>query len=412
MKFTLATALSLAGYAAAAATNGPYAVGAATSGFETGVLNSTILCNVSSTGLNLKNQVIGFGIAANLPNIVNVSQPFYVQAAARLIVPASINNLAYGFGARTYAGTATKVLVNAKGSTPSQVDAAAPSGIVIPSAPVNSGAVSVLNVPAIGSNIKVGTFKGTAANSQVVFSIGDLAATVNTYNSTGGATFLVANITCPAQTRPASLAYVAVGSGTTVTTITPATIASIPTIPVNSTAGVTGYTYSCTFTNVGTAPVQVSLGGAKASNAAVASGTTFSVTQGQGNIYSSAALVSLIQGKYPSANNFAITIASLAFNAINATPTTQNGIPSGGLNSGVLPVSSTAVAAIPSGAPTTTLPAVSFTASGASGTTASVSLGAASGTLFVYNGSTQLASVAFSCPALSPNVPIFPYDIL
>ncbi|KAK0542387.1 hypothetical protein OC845_006644, partial [Tilletia horrida] len=119
MKFTLATALSLAGLAAAA-TDGPYSVGAATSGFETGVLNSTILCNVSSTGLNLKNQVIGFGIAANLPNIVNVSQPFYVQAAARLIVPASINNLAYGFGARTYAGTATKVLVNAKGSTPSQ----------------------------------------------------------------------------------------------------------------------------------------------------------------------------------------------------------------------------------------------------------------------------------------------------
>ncbi|KAK0554017.1 hypothetical protein OC846_002302 [Tilletia horrida] len=409
MKFTLATALSLAGLAAAA-TNGPYAVGAATSGFETGVLNSTILCNVSSTGLNLKNQVIGFGIAANLPNIVAASQPFYVQAAARLIVPASINNLAYGFGARTYNGTATKVLVNAKGSTPSQVDAASPSGIKIPSAPVNSGAVSVLNVPAIGSSIQVGPFSG-GANSQVVFSIGDLAATINTYNSTGQATFLVANITCPAQTRPASLAYVAVGASGSTTAINPAGVASIPTIPVNSTAGVTGYTYSCTFTNVGTAPVQVSLGGAKASNAAVASGSTISVTQGQGNIYSSQALVSLIQSKYPSATNFAITISSLAFNAVNASPSTQNGIPSGGLSSPSQPITSSAVITIPSGAPTTTLPAVNFTA-GASGTTAQISLGAAAGTLLVYNGSSQLASVAFSCPALSPNVPIFPYDIL
>ncbi|KAK0554015.1 hypothetical protein OC846_002300 [Tilletia horrida] len=410
MKFTLATALSLAGLAAAA-TDGPYSVGAATSGFETGVLNSTILCNVSSTGLNLKNQQIGFGIAANLPNIVNVSQPFYVQAAARLIVPASINNLAYGFGARTYAGTATKVLVNAKGSTPSQVDAASPSGIVIPSAPVVSGGVSVLNVPAIGSSIKAGPYKGSSANSQIVFSFGDLAATIKTYNSTGGATFLVANITCPAQTRPASLAYVAVAGTGSTTAVTPAAVSSIPTIPVNSTAGVTGYTYTCTFTGIGTAPVRVSLGGAKASNAAVASGSTISIAQGQGNIYASQTLVNLLSAKYPTANQFTVTISSLAFNAVNASPSTQNGIPSGGLTSSPQAISSSAVVTIPNNAPTTTLPAVTFTA-GASGSTALISLGAATGTITGYNGNTQVASATFSCPALSPNVPIFPYDIL
>ncbi|KAK0544483.1 hypothetical protein OC846_006052 [Tilletia horrida] len=409
MKATFGSLLALVG-AAVAATDGPYSIGAVSAGFETGVLNSTILCNVSSTGLNLKNQVIGFGIAANLPNIVNASQPFYVQAAARLIVPASINNLAYGFGARTYAGTATKVLVNAKGSTPSQIDAAAPSGIVIPSAPVVSGGVSVLNVPAIGSSIQAGPFTGSA-NGQVVFSIGDLAATVKTYNSTGGATFLVANITCPAQTRPASLAYVAVaGSGSTAP-VNPAGVASIPTIPVNSTAGVTGYTYTCNFQGVGTAPVQVSLGGVKASNAAVASGGSISVGSGQGNIYSSQALVNLLSAAYPSANQFTITISNLDFNAVNASPSTQNGIPAGGLTSSPQPVAANAVVAIPDGAPATTLPPVTFTA-GASGSTAQISLGGASGTLTGYNGNTQVASVPFSCPALSPNVPIFPYDIL
>ncbi|KAK0521013.1 hypothetical protein OC834_006820 [Tilletia horrida] len=409
MKLTIASVLSLIG-AAAAATDGPFSIGAAASGFETGVLNSTILCNVSSTGLNLKNQVIGFGIAANLPNRVNTSQPFYVQAATRLIVPASINNLAYGFGARTYAGNATKVIVNAQGSTPSTIDAASVP-LAIPSAPVVSGGVSVLNVPAVGSSIKVGPFTGATANSNIVFSIGDIAATVKTYNSTGGATFLVANITCPAQTRPASLAYVAVGGTGTTTAVTPAAVAAVPTIPVNSTAGVTGYTYSCTFTNVGTAAVRVSLGGVKASNAAVTSGSTISITSGQGNIYSSAALVSLIKAKYSTATNFALTVSSLAFNAVNASPATQNGIPSGGLTSPSQAISSTAVVTIPDGAPTTTLAPVSFTA-GTSGSTALISLGAAAGTLSVYNGATLLANVAFSCPALAPQVPIFPYDIL
>ncbi|KAK0544515.1 hypothetical protein OC844_007455, partial [Tilletia horrida] len=54
MKLTVASVLSLIG-AAAAATTGPYSIGASTSGYEVGVLNSTIICNVTSTGLNLKN---------------------------------------------------------------------------------------------------------------------------------------------------------------------------------------------------------------------------------------------------------------------------------------------------------------------------------------------------------------------
>ncbi|KAE8227568.1 hypothetical protein CF326_g7535, partial [Tilletia indica] len=148
-----------------AVTNGPFSIGVASSGFEKGVLNSTLSCNVSSTGLNLKNQQILFGVAAILPNRVNASQPFNVIAGTRLIVPASINNLAYGFGARFYNGTATKVIVNAKGATPAFKDAAALGPIAIPSAAVVSGGPTVLEVPGKGGVIKVGTFKGATSTS-------------------------------------------------------------------------------------------------------------------------------------------------------------------------------------------------------------------------------------------------------
>ncbi|CAD6968980.1 unnamed protein product [Tilletia controversa] len=242
MQLTVAAVLSLIG-AAAAATTGPFSVGAATSGYEIGVLNSTLLCNVTSTGLNLKNQQILFGIKAALPNRVSSTQSFYITAGTRLIVPASINNLAYGFGARTYAGNATKVIVNAQGATPSTIDAAV-TPIAIPSAPVVSGGVSVLNVPGSGKTLKVGPFKGAAANSKVIVSIGQIEATVKTYNDAGAATFLTASIVCPAQARPASLAYINVGTSGSTTTLTPANNGILPTIPVNSTAGATGYTYS------------------------------------------------------------------------------------------------------------------------------------------------------------------------
>ncbi|CAD6923888.1 unnamed protein product, partial [Tilletia controversa] len=169
---------------------------------------------------------------------------------------------------------------------------------------------------------------------------------------------------------------------------------------------------ACTFTDLGSTAVRVSLGGARANNAAVAPGGAISVTKGQGNIYSSAALVSLIQGKYANAATFSVGISTLNFNAANASPSTKNGIPSTGYTSAKIAVSSTAVATIPSGAPTTTLPAVTFTAGSTSGTTATVSLGSAAGNLNLFDSAgASIATVPFSCPALSPDVPIFPFDI-
>ncbi|KAL9939043.1 hypothetical protein V8E36_001856 [Tilletia maclaganii] len=409
MKLSIASVLALIS-AAAAQTTGPYTVGAAASGAEIGALNATIFCNVTSTGLNLKNQQIAFGIKAALPNRISSSQSFFVVAGTKLIVPASINNLAFGFGARSYAGNATKVIVRAQGATPSTIDAAT-TPIAIPSAPIASGQVAILNVPGSGSTLKVGPFKGASANSRITFSIGDITARIIAYRADGTPTILNASIACPAQARPASLAYVAVGGSGSTTTITPANNGVLPTIPINSTAGTTGYTYSCTFTGLGTASVRVALGGAKANNAAVAPGSTISITRGQGNIYSSAALQTLVKNKYASASKFSVKINTLNFIATGATPATKNGIPSGGLTSAVKTISSTAVAVIPSGAPTTTLPAISFTA-GSSGV-AYIGLGGADGVLNVFDSANAvLANVAFSCPALSPNVPILPYDII
>ncbi|CAD6908573.1 unnamed protein product [Tilletia controversa] len=412
MKFAIASVLALAG-AASAATNGPFSIGAATSGFEKGSLNSTLICNVTSTGLNLKNQQILFGVSAILPNRVNASQPFNVIAGTRLIVPASINNLAYGFGARFYNGTATKVIVNAKGATPSFKDAAEAGPIPIPSAPVVSGGPTVLEVPGKGGVIKVGTFKGATAKSNIVFSFGDIAATIRTFDATGKPTFLTANVSCPAQARPASLAYVAAGGTGKTTTVTPTGGGAIATIPINSTAGVTGYTYNCSFSNFGAGPVRISVGGVRKNNQAVASGSQFSISGGQGNIYLTKQLTDQITTRFSNAAKFSLDVTKLTFQATNASPSTLNGIPSGGLSSPILTLSSNAVVTLPSNAPTTTLPDITFTASGASGSTSLLSLGDSEGVVHVYDAdSNEIFNVAFQCPSLSPAVPIFPFDLI
>ncbi|KAK0555608.1 hypothetical protein OC861_000162 [Tilletia horrida] len=400
MKLSVASVLALAG-SALAATNGPYSIGASSSGFEKGVLNTTLTCNVASTGLNLKNQKIILGVAANIPNRVHVGQPFYLTAATRLIVPASINNLAYGFGARTYGGKATSVTVNAKGSSPSTVDAAGSNGIVVQNASVVQNGPSVLYAPAKGSSLKVGTFKSSSAGN-IVFSFGEIDATINTYDANGKPTIITAKVTCPAQSQPVSLAFVAVGGSGSTSTITPSTSVAIPTVPANTTAGTIGYTYSCSFGSYGSAPVRISVGGVKAAG-------SFSLTQGQGNIYIGSELVTLAKKVSSSAAKFKLTVNTLNFLATNASPSTKNGIPSGGLTSSLLALSTSSVVTLPSGAPAQTLPAITFTPSGSG--TSLVSIGSAAGSVSLYDSSSKLLKSAdFTCAALSPTVPALPFD--
>ncbi|KAL9935991.1 hypothetical protein V8E36_004833 [Tilletia maclaganii] len=391
--------------AAVAQTDGPYSLGLAPVGIEKGVLNTTLSCNVTAIGfLNLGAQQIGFGVAANLPGRVNVNQPFFVTAGTRLLVPKSVNSLAGLFGATFYSGTVDSVVLNTKGANAASVDAAKGKNVQIPVSPLNSNGISVLEVPGNGDSLTVGPI--TAAKSGVVtLSFGTIAATVKTLDKNKKATFITAKVNCPAQSRPVSLASIAVGGSDSTDTITPDGVGALPTIPADITAGVTSFNYFCDFSGLVQGNIRVSLGGVKPSNAAVKSGGKITLAQGQGNIILTDDLITSIKGIVgDSADSTTVTLNTFNIKATNATPATKNIIPSGGITISNIPLTGGAVAV-------TTLPDITFTA-GKSGATALLSIADAAGTAVLNQpDGSELLSVDFTCAALSPNVPIFPFDI-
>ncbi|KAL9934597.1 hypothetical protein V8E36_006372, partial [Tilletia maclaganii] len=113
--------------------------------------------------------------------------------------------------------------------------------------------------------------------------------------ASGTPTVLNASIACPTPGRPASVAYVAVGGTGAATTITSFPRSLGHPHHCHQFHRWSGYTYSCTFTAV----VRVSLGGVKASNARVTSGSVTAITSGQGDIFCSQALVNKITLECP-----------------------------------------------------------------------------------------------------------------
>ncbi|KAL9936138.1 hypothetical protein V8E36_004980 [Tilletia maclaganii] len=414
MKLNIVASLALAG-AAVAQTDGPAGIGAAPAGFLKGVLNATINCNITALAiLPLGSYKIPFGVSAKLPDKVAAGQPFSVVAGTRLIVPQSVNGLASLFGARFYGGKATKVIVNADGANPSSIDAAAGGGINIPQAPINSRGISVLEVPGNSGTLTVGPFTADAG-SNVVLSFGEIKATVDTFNATGAKTFITAFVTCPAAQRPTSLAFVAVGKSGSTTPIVPnaSGVGNIKTVPLDTTAGVVGVNYNCNFGDglvVGT--VRVSIGGVKPTNQPIASGGDITLTQGQANIYLTSSLISKITTiTGDAANKINLTVKTVNILAKNATPSKKNVIPSGGITIKGVPLKAGAVITVPKGAPTNTLPDITFTA-GESGTTALLSLGSTTGSAsLIQPDGQELLEVDFVCNALSPATGLLPYDI-
>ncbi|KAE8210355.1 hypothetical protein CF327_g5766 [Tilletia walkeri] len=412
MKFTVASVVALAG-AVSAATDGPYGLGQAPSGFIKGVLNTTLNCNISALGvLPLGAYQIPFGVSAVLPDKVNANQPFYVIAGTRLIVPQSVNFLASLFGARFYGGVATKVIINAAGGSPSSIDAAQGQTLTIPNAPINAGGVSVLELPGNGKTISVGPFTGATAKSNVILSFGDIAATINTFNATGGKTFITAFVKCPAAQRPTSLAFVSTGGSGSTATITPPASANggdIKTVPANSTAGIVGLTYQCDFSGFVQGAVRISVGGFKPTNAALNTGDKIVISQGQGNVYLTASLIKSIKKIVSIADSYEITISELNFLAINATPAKKNALPNGFKTIAKL---NTTPLVVPKGAPANTLPDITFTA-GKSGSTALISLGDVAGNASLRDADgNEILAIDFTCPALNPATGLLPYDIL
>ncbi|KAE8212422.1 hypothetical protein CF327_g3927 [Tilletia walkeri] len=404
----LLSSILLAG-AAVAQTDGPFSIGLAPVGIEKGVLNTTLACNVTAIGfLNLGSQNIGFGVAANLPGRASINQPFFVTAGTRLIVPKSLSSLAGLFGARYYTGTVDSVTLNTAGATTASVEAA--KGVAIPVAPLNTNGISVLEVPGNGQSLTVGPIKASKAGN-VVLSFGAIAATIKTLDSAQKATFITAKVSCPAQARPVSLAGITVGGTASTATITPAGVGALPTIPADKTAGVTGFNYQCDFSGFVQGVVRVSLGGVKPTNAQVKSGQPIVLSQGQGNIILSDALVSNIKQIVSIADHTTLTLTTFNLVASNATPAKQNIIPSGGIVVNNVPIKGGAVATIPPTAPQSTLPDIKFTA-GPSGSTAFISIADAAGNASLRDADdNEILAIDFTCAALSPTVPVFPYDI-
>ncbi|KAK0524549.1 hypothetical protein OC834_005488 [Tilletia horrida] len=407
---SLLSSILLAG-AVVAQTDGPYQLGLAPVNIEKGVLNTTLNCNVTAIGfLNLGSQPIGFGVAANLPGRVSVNQPFYVTAGTRLIVPKSLSSLAGLFGAKYYTGTVDSVVLNTAGASTASIDAAKGTTINIPAAPLNSNGVSVLEVPGGGNSLTVGPIKATKAGT-VILSFGQISATVKTLDKDRKATFITAKVVCPAQKRPTSLAGIAVGGSDSTSTITPPGVGALPTIPADKTAGVTGFNYNCDFSGFVQGVVRVSLGGVKPTNAQVRSGGKITLSQGQGNIILSDDLVNQIKSIVSIADHTTLTLTTFNVVAVNASPATQNIIPSGGITVNNVPIQGGAVVTVPPTAPQTTLPDINFTA-GASGSTAFLSIADAAGNASLRDADdNEILAIDFTCAALSPNVPVFPYDI-
>ncbi|KAK0544088.1 hypothetical protein OC845_005789 [Tilletia horrida] len=78
-----------------------------------------------------------------------------------------------------------------------------------------------------------------------------------------------------------------------------------------------------------------------------------------------------------------------------------------------VPLRAGAIITLPAGAPATTLPDISFTASGASGSTAVIGIADLAGTASFYTSSNDelFGPLPFTCAALSPVPPVLPYDM-
>ncbi|KAK0544733.1 hypothetical protein OC861_001639 [Tilletia horrida] len=407
----LLSSVLLAGSVAFAQTDGPYSLGLAPVGIEKGVLNTTLSCSVTAIGfLPLGTQTIGFGVSALLPGRVSLNQPFSIVAGTRLIVPKSLNGLAGLFGAKYYSGTVDSVVVNTPGASPASTDVAKGANLVIPTSPLIANGVSVLEIPGSGNVITVGPLTASDAGN-VIISFGQIQASITTLDKNMKKTFVTAKVNCAAQKRPTSLAAITVGGTKSTKAIVPSGGGDIPTIPQGQTAGVTGFNYFCDFSGFVQGNVRVSLGGVKTSNSAVNSGGKITLASGQGNIILSSALVKSIKKIVSIADHTTLTLTTFNVAATNATPEKQNIIPDGGYTVTNVPVKAGAVVTIPPDAPGSTLPDAVFTA-GQSGSTALLSLADAAGNASLRDADdNEILAIDFTCAALDPLVPVFPYDI-
>ncbi|KAK0550034.1 hypothetical protein OC846_001753 [Tilletia horrida] len=206
MKLAIATSFALIG-ASLAAVAEPLDTRAIT---QTKTLNATLRCDfLVTTGANFNNRTFALDATVQLPQSVDAGQPFNLTASFRLTNELSyIRTLLHALGGRTLGGVVSKLVVNAAGSNPASINAAAKKPITITNVTLDAGSsLPVLSFPLKGKVLSVGPFSATSSKP-VVFSFGDMIANLTLWNETTKLDYPY-NIYCPPQTRLTTIATVA-----------------------------------------------------------------------------------------------------------------------------------------------------------------------------------------------------------
>ncbi|KAE8219500.1 hypothetical protein CF326_g8946, partial [Tilletia indica] len=182
--------------------------------------------------------------------------------------------------------------------------------------------------------------------------------------------------------------------------------------PINSTAVVSSYRPYCTFSGIGIALLDISLGGFK-SNKPISTTSPAVFSLGQSN-FLPYRFRKLVQSKYPSTSTLSIKLSTFNVSISNAMPSIKNLLPAAGYAASAR--ISSGYITFPSAAPSVTFPSATFTPIASSigkSQLAILSFDTVAGSVKLFDAnSTAIATVAFSCSEGAGNFPsIVPFDI-
>lgn len=377
-------------------------------GMQAGTLNVPDSCRVSLFGIPLITTQISVELAGAFPTIVAPGQSFTISGSSKITVPALLVSLLKIVGTTSVTGSATTVDITDTGGAPALVNAAA-TPISIPHTKLPASGSLVLSVPSSGA-FTVGPITATGAAPTVNVGIGAISASVTLLNSNGATIPIPIAINCAAPKPSDILGDLSVGGSASTPSLPAPPVVAIEDVPSGAIIGSTGSQLSCTFTGLGTFPLNESLTAYAANILTLKAGVPYYGEQGHATVTTPAsltsALLSALGAQAGQASALDVSISDLDIQAQDATPADQNyastPIPGSG---SITPGSGLSLQFPPAGQPY--LSPIEFTPSAAGVTY--VYLGGTDGTAQVVNAAGQPigASYPFTCPAQSPLVPLF-----
>ncbi|KAE8212255.1 hypothetical protein CF327_g4076 [Tilletia walkeri] len=423
-------ALAAAVTAVTAVTTGPYNIGSghynnATNdgsfyfiqGQAKTVVNTSIVCSASGSGLGLTSATFQLQLASFVPNRANdTSQYVGGLSSIKIGVPSSVTSYFSKAGATSIAAQNGTVLgIKYIGYRDSPIYNA--TGFRGSTAAQLSGApYTILSLGQDETSSKVDTTTGLLTlvpSRRIVFKRDRLAFSLSGANKT-------VNFICPAGVRSeeigaANIANLPAWPGHTAVLSVPLSDNYTPgTPPLNSTSVVSLYRPRCSFVGIGKQPFEITLGGFK-SNKLISISTPAVFSLGQSNFWISPDLISFFQTKYPSTSTVSLALSAFNVSISNATPSIKNLLPSGGYAASAA-LGAGSFATFPSAAPSTTYPSATFTPLASSigkGQSAVLSFDNVAGSVKLLNSnSAAIATVSFSCSEGAGNFPaVIPFQI-